>query len=247
MGIHCSSDLRNKRITEGRTVFLLFNFLTKNRTKLTMKVFMIAALCLAAAVSAEPEADAYYGYGLYGHQQAWSGAYGPGFSATCYGCRPYGLHHLGKRDAEADAEPLYGYGFPGYGYFPYGGYGYHGYGGNYVHRSPQGLRGKRSAEPHGLFPYAYGYPYGFYGHPLAAIPTPAGPTGVAGHPTGTSFVARSPQGLRGKRSAEPFYGYGYGHPYAFYAHPRAVFGPGVAGHAGGGTSYVARSPQGLGK
>merc|ERR1711997_621980 len=191
MGIHCSSDLRNKRITEGRTVFFLFNFLTKNRTKLTMKVFMIAALCLAAAVSAEPEADAYYGYG-YGHQQAWPGAYGPGFSATCYGCRPYGLHHLGKRDAEADAEPHYGYGFPGYGYFPYGGYGYHGYG-------------------------------------------------------ATSFVARSPQGLRGKRSAEPFYGYGYGHPYAFYAHPRAVFGPGVAGHAGGGTSYVARSPQGLGK
>ena len=60
-----------------------------------------------------------------------------------------------------------------------------------------GCRGKRSAEAEPA--YGYGYPaYGYpaYGYRAALYP------GVAGHPTGTSFVARSPQGLRGKREAE---------------------------------------------
>merc|ERR1712080_358815 len=100
------------------------------------------------------------------------------------------------------------------------------------------------AEPHlGYYgyPYAYGYyPYAF--HHVAKV-APLAKAGVAGHPTGTSFVARSPQGLRGKRSAEPW---GYGYPYGFYGHPY-VYGPGIAGHPGAATSYVARSPQGLGK
>merc|ERR1739848_941654 len=108
--------------------------------------------------------------------------------------------------------------------------------------------GKRSAdaeaEPHyGYYgyPYAYGYyPYGL--HHVAKV-APLAKAGVAGHPTGTSFVARSPQGLRGKRSAEQW---GYGYPYGFYGHPYA-YGPGIAGHPGAATSYVARSPQGLGK
>jgi len=211
-----------------------------------MKVFMIAALCLAAAVAADAQ---WYGYGL--HQQQWPGVRAPGFSSTCYGCRPLG-HHLGKREAEAapeaapEADAYYGgYGYGGYGGYGYGGYG-HGYGyGNYVARSPQGLRGKRSAEPY--YGYAHPFAYGAY-HPyaLSAGPllTAAGPTGIAGHATGTSYVARSPQGLRGKRSAEPYYGYGgfyggYGRPYAY--------GPGIAGHPGAATSYVARSVQGLGK
>merc|ERR1712121_136193 len=43
-----------------------------------------------------------------------------------------------------------------------------------------GCRGKRSAEPGYYLP---GFYHGFY-------------PGVAGHPTGTSYVARSPQGLR---------------------------------------------------
>merc|ERR1712200_300288 len=74
-------------------------------------------------------------------------------------------------------------------------------------------------------PYSGGYHYG---------------PGIAGHPgAATSYVARSPQGLRGKRSAEP----GYGLPYFAGYH----YGPGIAAHPGYATSYVARSPQGLGK
>merc|ERR1711999_39615 len=69
-----------------------------------------------------------------------------------------------------------------------------------------GCYGKRSADAdadalygyYGYAPYAYGVAPYRYGYGL----------GVAGHPgAATSFVARSPQGL-GKRSAEPFYGYG---------------------------------------
>ena len=70
----------------------------------------------------------------------------------------------------------------------------------------------------GAYPYAYGaYPYG-YGRYY-------GLAGVAGHPTGTSFTHRSPQGI-GKRSAdaepeaEPYYpyaygAYAYGYPYGY--------------------------------
>jgi len=151
---------------------------------------MIAAACLVAAVSAEADPWYGYGYGGYLHQQAWPGARGPGFEGTCFGCRVPTHHFVGKRSAEP--EPYYGYGLGFYGY-------------------PYGLR-------------AYG-------------------PGIAGHATGTSYVARSPQGLRGKRSAEPYYGYGfYGYPYGLRA-----YGPGIAGHPGAATSYVARSVQGLGK
>lgn len=209
-----------------------------------MNTFVIAAACLVAAVSAE--ADPWgYGYGGYLHQQAWPGARGPGFEGTCYGCRVPTHHFLGKREAEA--EPYYGrYGYGGYGHgYGYGGYG-HGYGyggygaGYYGHHL-----GKRSAEPHyGYAPYAYGFhPYAL--RPLAGpLATAAGPTGIAGHSTGTSYVARSPQGLRGKRSAEPYYGYGHG----FYGgFPYGGYGLGIAGHGYGATSYTHRSPQGLGK
>merc|ERR1712001_734859 len=192
MGIQYSSDIRTLRTTEG--ILFLFYLVLRQTNKLIMKVFLIAAVCLAAAVSAEPEpeADAYYGYG-YGHQLHWPGAAGPGFSATCWGCRPYGYgHYLGKRSADAEPEPYYG--------------------------------------------------YGYYGHLRAVIPTAAGPTGVAGHPSGTSYVAHGvPLGARGKRSAEPYYGY-YGHPFAYRG-----FGYGVAGHPGAATSFVQNSPWGLGK
>ena len=151
---------------------------------------------MVAAVSAE--ADPWgYGYGGYLHQQAWPSARGPGFSGTCYGCRVPTHHFLGKREAEAEptaaADPYYGYGGL------YGGYG-HGYG-------------------HG---YGYGYGLGYSGN----------------------YVARSPQGLRGKRSAEAHYGYGLG----FYGYGSPYhYGPGIAGHPGAATSYTHRSPQGLGK
>merc|ERR1712218_138625 len=195
----------------GYTISFFIFFSTNPIKTLIMKLFVIAAACLAATVSAEADADAYYGYG-YLHQQAWPGARGPGFEGTCFGCRVPTHHFIGKREAEA--EPHYGYGH-GYGY------------GHYL--------GKRSAEPY------YGYPH-FFPYALSAGPlaTAAGPTGIAGHGTGTSYVARSPQGVRGKRSAEPYFGYG------FYGYRPFGYGPGIAGHPTG-TSYVARSVQGLGK
>lgn len=200
---------------------------------------MIAAVCLAAAVSAEPEP--FYGYAGYGlapgylHQQTWPSAAGPLGSSTCYGCRRPDTvvaahHYLGKRSAEP--EPYYGYYGHPYAYGAYGAYGH----------------------AYGLAPHAYGLALpALKALPAPAVATAAGPTGVAGHPgVATSFVARSPQGLRGKRSAEPYYGYAgyYGHPYGAYGAYRGGFyggyGAGVAGHPTG-TSFVARSPQGLGK
>ncbi len=138
----------------------------------------------------------------YPHQLQWPGYRAPGFSSTCWGCR-------GKRSADPEPEPYYGY----YGYRFGPGLAYHGYGAtSFEYRSPQGLRGKRSADAE---PEAdallYGYP-GFYGYPGLYRPYLYGP-GVAGHPGGaTSYTQRSPQGL-GKRSApeEPKNAYGV-HP-----------------------------------
>merc|ERR1712156_291276 len=92
---------------------------------LLLTVFVAFALAEEATEEAKPEATAavvpvhHPFYGLWGHQLNWPGVRAPGFSGTCWGCRP-----LGKRsaDAEADAEPGY-YGYPYYG-FPYGFYGY---------------------------------------------------------------------------------------------------------------------------
>lgn len=119
------------------------------------KSFFLQIAAVLAAVSADP----YYGYGQY----SWPSAYAPGFSSTCYGCR-------GKRSAEPEPEPYYGY----YGYGP--GIAYHGYGAtSYTQRSPQGI-GKRSAEPEPHYYGGYGYhPYG-----------------------GSSYVGRTIWGLRGK-------------------------------------------------
>merc|ERR1711935_680965 len=188
MGTHCSSELYRGHILKSKTS--------------TMKLLLLTAL--AAVAMAEPEAEAghygynrgFYGYG-YGHQLTWPGYRAPGFSSTCFGCR-------GKRsaEAEADAEP-----------------GYYGYG-------------------HGYFGYPYAFGYRAYG------------PGIAGHPgAATSFTHRSPQGVRGKRSAEAepgFYGHrhGYGLHRPYYGY--RAYGPGIASHPSG-TSYTYRSVQGLGK
>merc|ERR1712018_398448 len=179
MGTHCSSELYRGHIFKSKTT--------------TMKLLLLTAL--AAVAMAEPEAEAgYYGYhpgfyGYYGHQLNWPAYSAPGFSSQCFGCR-------GKRSAEADAEPGY-YGYP-YGYYgyPYAyGFGYghdlpgHSY--THVHRA----LGKRSAEADAEPGY---YGYGYYGYPYHYGYRAFGP-GIAGHAGGgTSFVARSPQGLGGK-------------------------------------------------
>merc|ERR1711962_358958 len=87
-----------------------------------------------------------------------------------------------------------------------------------------GCRGKRSADADAYYGYGYAPFYrGIY-------------AGVAGHPTGTSYVARSAQGI-GKRSADADAYYGYP---SFY---RGLY-TGVAAPPTG-TSFVARSPEGL--
>jgi len=177
-----------------------------------MKLFVTLASLLAAA-----QADPFYGYGL--HQQNWPSAYGPGFQATCWGCR-------GKRSADAW----------GYGYAPFAlGLGYgrgiagHPTGISFSNRSPQGL-GKRDADAD-AFGYGYGglglgsggfirqsrvhpgyggYATGGFAHLVGKRSADAfgygygyralGGAGV--HPTGFSYSNRSPQGAYGKRDAD---------------------------------------------
>merc|ERR1712121_181401 len=90
---------------------------------------------------ADPEVDAYYGYGGYGL------GYGLGYGGYGYGGLGYGY---GKRSADSEADAYYGYG--GYG-LGYGGYGYGGLGYGY---------GKRSADSEADAYYGYGG-YGGYG------------------------------------------------------------------------------------
>ena len=143
-----------------------------------------------ASCEANAEADPGYFYGaypaLYNAYPNWPGVSTPYSQSTCYGCRPY----YGKREAEAE---------PAYLYAPYH-YGAYGY------------------------PYAYGYRYGL--------------AGVAGHPgAATSFVARSPQGLRGKRSADAEPGYlAYGYGFAPLYRPAYSYGVSQA-HPGLASSF----------
>merc|ERR1711935_1186786 len=212
----------------------------------TMYKLLIASTLAAVSLAApEAEADALYttyGYAGYGYPALhnaypnWPGVSAPGFSSTVFGLR-------GKRSADADADAFYG--TYGYGVAPYAPVAYgltgvaaHPTGTSFEARSPQGLsvwRGKRSADAdafyntygYGVAPYAAYAPY-TYGYGL---------TGVAGHPTGSSYVARSPQGLRGKRSADAeadadayyYGGYGYPHAYSGYGYPSAYRGYGYAG------------------
>ena len=161
-----------------------------------------------AAVAAEP----FYGGIGYGYDYVSPHPTGVSFIRQS---RLDGLGYRGKRDAEADA-----YGYGGYGYGR-GVAGHYGGGSSYVGPTVWGLgRKKRDADADAYYGYG-GYGYG---------------RGVGAHyGGGFSYVARSPQGLRGKRSAEPF---GYG-PYGYGVRDGAIaFHP-------TGTSFTARSPQGL--
>merc|ERR1712142_1231676 len=152
---------------------------------------VLVASCLAAAAYAEAE-PGYLGYG-YGY------GYPLGGVSTGVGLHPTGSVYesrsaqgLGKRSADADAEP----GYYTQNYWPsvVTPYGY---------STCYGCRGKRSAEP-GYLGLGYGYGYGIGGVSR----------GVGLHPTGSVYESRSAQGL-GKRSAEPGYlGYGLA-PYGY--------------------------------
>merc|ERR1712158_201329 len=111
----------------------------------TMKLFVFACLVAMALADAEPKADAdpYYGYYGLGYHGLGYGlgyrGYGYGDGLGHYG---YGLGYYGKRsaeaeptaaaDADAEADPYYGYyglGYDGLGYRAYGyGLGHYGYG-----------------------------------------------------------------------------------------------------------------------
>merc|ERR1712150_337122 len=136
------------------------------------------ALCLFAAVIAEPEAEAspeaYYGHHAYGlgYRGYGYGRYGYGYAGYGYGypyhgyggygyggyrgkrsadadpAVSYGIHQLHKRDAEADASPAAYYGYAGYGY----GYPYSGYG--YSRYGYGGYYGRYAG-------YGYGRGYGY--------------------------------------------------------------------------------------
>merc|ERR1712038_2025599 len=144
-----------------------------------MKLLLLTAL--AAVASAEPWG--YYGYAV-GNSPTlqWPGYSAPGFSRQTWGLR-------GKRSAEPEPEPYYGF----YGYYrPYlygpGVAGHPGGATSYTQRSPQGL-GKRSADE----------------EPAKGV-----------HPNGgTSYVGQTVRGFpaeaKAKRSAEPepYYPYYY--------------------------------------
>ena len=79
---------------------------------------------------AKPEADAWYGYGYY----------------------PYylgGYHYLGKREAEAEPQPWYGY----------GGYGYGGYGRYWGRKRREAEADSKPYYLLGYYPYVGGYGY----------------------------------------------------------------------------------------
>merc|ERR1712241_693737 len=96
-------------------------------------------------------------------------------------------------------------------------YGGIGYGYDYVSPHPTGVSFIRQSRLDGL---------GYRGKRDAEAD-------AYGYGGGSSYVGPTIWGLRGKRSAEPFYGYGYGR--------------GVAGHYGGGSSYVGPTVWGLGR
>merc|ERR1712226_283767 len=105
MGTQYSSDIQIKRTTEG--IPSLFCFLSKNYQihKPTMKVFLIAALCIAA-VSADPWG--YFGYG-YGHPEVHEGSPLPQGHEVCGGCQVRRVpQELGQVRAQVHLQPRHG-------------------------------------------------------------------------------------------------------------------------------------------
>merc|ERR1712088_1003430 len=141
-----------------------------------MMKLAVLALCLVAAVVAEPEAEA--------SPDAYYGSYGYGLGYRGYGYGGYYGHgyYRGKRSADADPAVFYGAYAPyGYGYAPYAYAPYRlavavshqhvstpaaTYGVHQLHKR----EAEADAEPeayYGRYGYRagyYGYPYGRYGY-----------------------------------------------------------------------------------
>jgi len=129
-----------------------------------------------------PEADPYYYYGLYGHYP-WATSVGAlttysngavvptdpaNQAATAAHLASKGLHWLGKRDAEADADPYYFYGLYG-GYYPHvtsaavGGLTTYS-NGAVVPTDPANQAATAAHLAYKGAHYGYGYPYFGYGY-----------------------------------------------------------------------------------
>merc|ERR1712058_213767 len=223
----------------------------------------LIASCLAVATLASAEADADAGLlvsavvpavhtnalvGSGGISPAWPATRALGLDSTCYGCRPLAAVHLiHKREAEAEADPYYGYGYlaaPLYRYRYGPGIALHpGVATSFVARSPQGLRGKRSADAEPGVGVVVGHTVGLglnnihglshfgYGHGISQL-----------HPTGHSFQAinrlhkreaEAEPEAEADAEADPYYGYGYsrlgyyGHGLGYYGHGLGYYGHGL--------------------
>merc|ERR1712236_17461 len=214
----------------------------------------LIASCLAVATLASPEAEADAGIlvapavhtnalvGSGGISPAWPATRALGLDSTCYGCRPLvaAVHVVGKRSAEAEADPYYGYGYlaaPLYRYRYGPGIALHpGVATSFVARSPQGL-GKRSAdaEPGVVVGHAVGLGLNNI-HGLSHFGSGYGISQL--HPSGHSFQHTSRLHKR-EAEAEPeadayygYYGHGYGLGYGHgYGHALGYHGLGYS-HGG---------------
>jgi len=215
-----------------------------------MKVFSTVAAILALA-SAEPEPGYYrssYGYGVAHHPYGGSSYRG----RTVYGY-PSRVHYHHKREAEADAEPGYGYS-AGY-YYPRSyssGYAVHqshpGYARSYqsVHRAGGHYLHKREAEADAE--PGYGYRYGYTGRYYQPRSYSFGYNVHQGHPgyaSSSVSVHQAGGHYIHKREAEAEPGYGYhslGYRYGRgYARATSYVAPTTYGYPSHGYGYGYRS------
>merc|ERR1711955_106292 len=209
----------------------------------------LIASCLAVATLASAEAEADAGLlvvpavhtnalvGSGGISPAWPATRALGLDSTCYGCRPL-VHAIGKRSAEAEADPYYGCGYlaaPLYRYRYGPGIALHpGVATSFVARSPQGI-GKRSAdaEPLGV---VVGHTVGLGLNNIHGLRHFGSGYGISQlHPSGHSFQAINRLHKReaeAEAEADPYYGYGYsrlgyyGHGLGYYGHGLGYYGHG---------------------
>merc|ERR1712098_790083 len=223
----------------------------------------LIASCLAVATLASAEADADAGLlvvpvvpavhtnalvGSGGISPAWPATRALGLDSTCYGCRPLAaVHVIHKREAEAEADPYYGYGSlaaPLYRYRYRPGIALHpGVATSFVARSPQGL-GKRSADAEPGVGVVVGHTVGLGLNNIHGLSHfGSGYTVSQLHPTGHSFQAinrlhkreaEAEPEAEADAEADPYYGYGYG--LGYYGHGLGYYGHGL-GYYGHGLGY----------
>merc|ERR1712004_552118 len=204
-------------------------FILRLSIKSIMK-FVLALLFLAGLAFAEPEgeasadpaADAYYGYYGLGYGRYYGGYYG-GY----YGYPRYGYGYYGRKKREADPAvlatthaapavvPHLGYGL-GLGYA---------YGAPLLHGAAPAL----TYAHHVGYPYAYGHLGGYYGLPLLAAKPAEEPAAVEARKKREAEAEADPEAW--------YYGY-YGHGYGgYYGLGYGRYYGGYYGYPGYGYAY----------